>query len=330
MLARLFVLLPFRLSVPEGEQFPIYEYVDEGCGVRVYPPRRSDRPLPQEGVDEIRMDGMPAFQADVLHVDFHKETFDRSKGPLCDPPEQVIRRAVNSFLLRLRHVARAPQIRPLNFPWVSWRIRYLNDDETELEKDENLVRGRGTFQLSLSWIALNKKVWEDVHSLPINFESPAWEGLLLDAQEELPAIGPAVVLAATALEVFISYVLDGMAEIKAVTPDLWRWISQRGDWLRQPTVEEQYDTLLKILTGHTLKEDHKLWESFMHLKAARNSFVHEGVAKVGGAPVTLESVQKLIASASEIVVQVRSWIPSELHWPEFKHAIQIEAFKQLT
>ena len=26
MLARLFGLLPFSLSVPEGEQFPIYEY----------------------------------------------------------------------------------------------------------------------------------------------------------------------------------------------------------------------------------------------------------------------------------------------------------------
>ena len=37
------------------------------------------------------MDGVPAFQADVLHIDFHKEAFDRSKGRLCDPPEQVIR-----------------------------------------------------------------------------------------------------------------------------------------------------------------------------------------------------------------------------------------------
>lgn len=330
MLARLFALLPFSLSVPEGGQFPIYEYVDEGYSVRVYPPRRSDRPRPLEGVDEIRMDGVPAFQADVLQIDFHKEAFDRSKGRLCDPPEQVIRRAVNSFLLRLRHVARAPQIRPLNFPWISWRIRYLNDDETELDKDENLVRGRGTLQFSLIWIALNKKVWEDVHSLPVDFEPPAWEGLLLDAQEELPAIGPAIVLAATSLEVFISYVLDGMADIKAVTPELWRWIRQRGDWLREPTVEEQYDTLLKVLTGHTLKEDQKLWESFKHLKTARNAFVHEGVAKVGSAPVTLESAQKLIASASEIVARVRSWIPSELHWPEFRHAIQMEAFKKLT
>ena len=66
-------------------------------------------------------------------------------------------------------------------------------------------------------------------------------------------------------------------------PELWRWINQRGDWRREPTVEEQYDTLLKVLTGHTLKEDQDLWELFKHLKTARNSFVHEGMAKVCGA-----------------------------------------------
>ena len=33
MIARLFVLLPFSLTVPEGQQFPLYEDSDEGYGV---------------------------------------------------------------------------------------------------------------------------------------------------------------------------------------------------------------------------------------------------------------------------------------------------------
>jgi hypothetical protein len=42
MIARLFVLLPFKLTVPEGQQYPVYEAEDSGYKVRFYPPGRSD------------------------------------------------------------------------------------------------------------------------------------------------------------------------------------------------------------------------------------------------------------------------------------------------
>ena len=121
-----------------------------------------------------------------------------------------------------------------------------------------------------------------------------------------------------------------MAVIKNTPPELWRWINQRGDWLREPTVEEQYDALLKFFTGHSIKEEQRLWESFKNLKATRNSFVHEGIAKIGGAPINIETAQKLIASAYEVISKVKQWIPPELHWPEFKHVIQVEMVKRLT
>lgn len=276
------------------------------------------------------MDGVPAFQADALRIDFYKESFNRTTQSPCDPPEDVIRRAINSFLIRLRYVARAAQVRPLDHLRITWRIRYLNDDETELEIDENLIRGRGGLQFSFSWIGLNKQVWEDVHDLPPDYEPPPWDELLLDAQSDLPRVGPAVVLAATALEVFIARILDGLAELQPMPPELWTWINQRGDCLREPTVEEQYDALLKFFTGHSLKTEAKLWEGFRNLKTARNSFVHEGIAKVGGTPISTETARKLVASASEIVSKVREWLPQELHWPLFKHTIQVEVRKKLT
>ncbi len=214
MLARLFVLLPFNLTVPDGEQFIVYEYEDSGYKVRFYPPGRSDRAPSSTDPDQLKINGIPAFQAEVLRIDFHKDSFDRRSEIPCDPPEPVINRAINSFLVRLRHVLHAAQVRPLNFPLVTWRLQYLNDDETELEKKERFVRGRGTFQFSFSWTALTKKVWDDVHNLQPDYEPPPWESLLLDASAELPSIGPAVVLAATALEVFISQVLDQLATIR--------------------------------------------------------------------------------------------------------------------
>ncbi len=330
MIARLFVLLPFSLTVPEGQQFPLYEDSYEGYDVWVFPPLRSDRPSPVDGLDEIKLDGVPAFQADVLRIDFRRESFDRRKDGTLDPPEHVITRAVNSFLVRLRYVTRAGQVRPVNFPKVGWRLRYLNDDETELEKDENLVRGRGTLHFSLSWIALNKQVWEDIHNLPVDFDPPPWDGLLLDANAELPNVGPAIVLAATALEVFISHNLDRLMEKTSLPAELWKWINERSNWLGEPTLEEQYDVLLKFFTGHSLKDEQKLWESYKNLKTMRNSFVHAGTAKLGGKPATAEMTLQLIATASEIVSKVREWLPEELHWHEFKHNMQVEVFKKLT
>jgi hypothetical protein len=329
MLARLFVLLQFHLTVPEREQFPIFEYEDSGYKVRVFPPMRSERAPAIDGPEQLKIGGVPTFQTDVLRIDFAKESFERGIESPCDPPDTVINRAANSFLLRLRHVTGAAQVHPLNFPFVTWRLQYLNDDESELEKNEKFVRGRGTLQFSFSWIALNNAIWADIHSLPIDYEPPPWEGLLLDANAELPSIGPSIVLAATALEVFIAKVLDQLAVAKNTPPELWKWINQRGDWLREPTVEEQYDELLKFFTGHSLKEEQKLWEFFKNLKTARNSFVHEGVAKVGGSPLNAEVARKLIISASEIIQKVKEWLPQELHWPEFKHVIQVEAFRQL-
>ena len=329
MIARLYVHLPFHLTVPVGEEFPIFEYEDSGYMVRDFPPMRSDQAPAIDGPEQLEIDGVPAFQADLLRIDFAKESFERGTESPRDPPEDVIIRAVTSFLQRLRHVARAPQVRPLNFPFVTWRLKYLNDDETELEKDENLVRVRGSLQFKTSFIALNKTVWEDLCSLPADYEPPIWDSLLLDANAELTRIGPSIVLAWTDLEVFISKMLNQLAEVKNVDTELWTLINQREGRRQGPTVEEQYDALLKFLTGHSLKEEKKLWESFKNLKTARNSFVHEGVARVGKSPLDTEMTRKLIYSASIIIQKVREWLPQDLQWPEYGHDIQVRVTRQL-
>ena len=324
MIARLHVLLPVWLTVPQGETFPIYEYADQDYRVRVFPPVKSDRVLPADRVSELRLDGVPAFRVDALRIDFQRQSFDRSEDLLFDPPKEVLGRAVNSFLIRLRYVIRAAAIRPLDFPLVTWRIQYLNDDESELEKVENLVRTRHGVEFSFSLVALNRRIWDDIQNLPVGYEPPLWEDLLLDAHGDLPRVGPAVVLAATALEVFSSHILNQLAAKQQLSGDLWNWISRRGDNLRDPTVEEQLDVLLKFFTGHSLKDDARLWESFKHLRTARNSFVHAGRASIGRSAISVETARTLVASAVEIVAKVRSWLPDDLQWPIFKHTVKLE------
>ena len=91
---------PFPSRFRKANSFLFTKILMKGYGVWVFPPLRSDRPSPVDGLDEIKLDGMPAFQADVLRIDFRKEFFDRRKDGTVDPPEHVITRAVNSFLVR--------------------------------------------------------------------------------------------------------------------------------------------------------------------------------------------------------------------------------------
>ena len=329
MIARVYIAVPFHIALPEGAQFKVYSYEDEGYLVSVYPPGRSDRPTQGDLPDKLRMSGVPAFFANALRIHFKKDAFERKSGSPLDPPEAVLRRAVDSFLTRLRYVTRGAQIQPLLWPNVSWRLRYLTDDEAELSEEPGEVRGHGTIGFRWSWVGVDPEVWEHVYSLPRDFIPPVWDDLRLNALAALPGVGTAVVLAASCLEVFIANILDGLAKLSSVPPDLWHWLNERGDWLREPTTEEQFDALLKLFTHHSLKEQPVLWEAFKNLKTARNTFVHEGQAMIGGKPVAADDAQRLLARTTEIIAWVRQWLPDELKWPEFESKIVFKIEKAI-
>jgi len=167
MLARLDLLLPFTITIPEGEHFSIYQYTDEGYNIRIFPPIKIEPPVVQDDLNEILINGKPAFQANGLRIYFQKDNFDRRQGSECDPPHPLIARTINQFLLKLRFVTRGSKIRPINFPYTSWYLQYLNDDESELDKTEGLAKGRGGKTVTLSWTALNNDVWERIFELPL-------------------------------------------------------------------------------------------------------------------------------------------------------------------
>jgi len=324
MLARLDLSLPFPITIPEGEHFSIFQYNDEGYNIRIHPPMKTEHPLTQDDSDEILINGKPAFQANGLRIYFQKDNFDRRQGSECDPPYPLIARTINLFLLKLRFVTRGSKIRPINFPYTSWHLQYLNDDESELDKTEGLVKGRGTKAFTLSWTALNNDVWERIFELPPDYIPPQWDNLLLDANEALPEIGPSVVLAATALEVFISHILNELSKNSSIPKDLWDWINDRNGRLNEPTTREQFDILLKTLLGVSLKENNDLWESFTKLKKARNSFVHEGIPKIGQNPISEGEARELLVKANEIVIFIKNKLPEALQWPEYKFSIEVK------
>jgi hypothetical protein len=241
----------------------------------------------------------------------------------------VIECAVNSFLVRLRHVGRAPHVRPVSLSKTSWRLQYLSDDEKELPIQEGFLRGRGSIRWSLTFVALTQPIWEDVFQLPADYQPTPWNELLLDALGELPNVGAGIVLAATALEVFIARTIDQLAARSNVPSNLWIWVNDRKDRDRNPSVEEQFDSLLQILAGHSLKEEAQLWELFMNLKKARNSFVHEGVAKLAKLPIDDNGARQLILAAGDVIKQIQEWLPEDLRPTRFAHTVKLEVFKKI-
>jgi hypothetical protein len=312
------------MLVPDGAQFTVYSYDDEGYQVSTLPPGRSDLELTVDVPSEIQINDDPGFVADTIRIDFRKETFDRGRNTQFDPPESVIIRAINNFLTRLRYVTGGFQVDHIPFPQASWRLAYLNDDGSELTEDKELVRARGGRQLRLSFVAVNPDVWESMHSLDLGWTPPPWSNLLLNATAALPTVGTAVVLAATALEVFVAQVLDQLAEGSTFPPALWTWLNNRGDWQKDPSTDEQFDVLLRHFVGHSLKEEPSLWEAFKNLRTSRNTFVHEGVAKVGGKELSTAAATQLLARCREIVDQVRKWLPIDRQWAEFKHDLKVK------
>ena len=211
MLARLYLLMPYTVTVRDGEEFPVYEVVDSDYVVRFLPPARDQAMLTGRRPDRLTMDGKPAFEANVMRIDFYKNDFNRAIADSVDPPEKVIERAVTEYHARLRFTTRAAHAQPVKFPLSQWRLDYTNDDGSPLERREGYVRGRGTKHIRWSFIGLSREVWDYMFGLPRGFEVPVWDGLRLDAQAALPEVGSAVVLAATSLEVFISVLLDDLA-----------------------------------------------------------------------------------------------------------------------
>lgn len=330
MIARLYLALPFHLAVPEATEFALWAYEDEGCRVVIHPPIRTDKPARGDPPETVTIDSKPAVVCNGLQIDFHKQAFDRAaNGNLWDPPLTIISRAVASFITRLRIVARAHHTAVPDLLQSTWRLVYLNDDGSDLQPDPDLVRAKAARAFEMNVVALSTEVWEGIHSLPPDYEPPVWSTLSLDARAALPDIGVAIVLASSSLEVFIGTTLGALASALNRDSELWSWVNNRRDWLKAPSVEEQFDSLLKLMTGHSLKEEPGLWQSFRNLRTARNNFVHGGRAEVGGTPLSLSQAQELVQNADKAIAWIRQWLPEDLRWPEFILSTKVSMTKVL-
>jgi hypothetical protein len=328
-------LLPRSVSIPVDAHLPVIETEDPPYNIRFFPPSPAALTIDPtrvaattpvlDHVQDIRpaeniapnpfilFDGKPTISANLIQIDFIKPEFDRrasvpGQAGADDPPREYVFSIANGFLRRLRSAAAANWLSNVNPTSAPWRIRFLDDRGDELPVDPRLARGKGAIGFSTHLLGIPPQIWERVAELPLRYIPPTWDTLLLDADLLMPQVGPALVMAATAIETLAAAVLSHLASIGTASPALWQWINNR-DWIKTPSVEEQCDTLLDALGGRSLKSNATLWQAFKNLKTVRNSFVHEGRPLLGGAEISESDARIMLTKAQEIVQFLEAFLP---------------------
>jgi hypothetical protein len=328
VIARFFLVLPFDLFIPETGESPTLEIKPDDYRVRIhFPSALAERPDPTASVvggtsvklsntvfsDNLLVNGKRVARTNVLILDFIKPEFDRattSGGPP-DPNPELAYEIANQVLARIRAYSRVFEIKPLLIERDPWLLLYLTDDGQELEVEEGKIRGRRTGFSRVGYAVVSPETYQMVVDNPDTAEPYVWDQLLLDARDQLPEVGSATVMAFAALENFIGWALDILEREKPLPPSLWTWIKERDDehWLKTPSVGERFDTLLRVFTGQSLKDDPALWKGFTEIRKARNALAHQGIAVAGGKPVDGAKAKGLVDTAEKIIAWVERLLP---------------------
>jgi len=120
------------------------------------------------------------------------------------------------------------------------------------------------------WSALKKAIRNDA-------DTEIWEDFIYDANAALEShdFTKAVIYAAIACEVFIKNYTEGVKE-GVISKEAWERLKNR-----RPRVLEYYDSILHLVTNHSLNiEQEDLYKSMQQLFAIRNKIMHEGKTSV--------------------------------------------------
>jgi hypothetical protein len=332
MIARVRILLPIELLIRQSEVLPDREFAHGGYNVRMLAPYRSSppaslfnplEPTVAEVVAGVQVDGEPAIAANSLEIQFHAPEFNRRRDVSGTPVVVDLAFDIaDSFLIAYRTLGRVYDLRvPLRREDVVYYVRYVNDDYSELPEDALLCRGHVMSVQKTNMVHyLPEEFWEAISTLSPVFNSTPHDRLILDALDLLPDVGPALAIACTAVEVRIASALGVLAGRSTIPPDLWKWI-YRGNG---PQVQDELNSLFKILGGRTLQEDKSLATAYETLVKARNCFLHEGTARVSRqvkgktvkSTVSVSEANTLILDADRIITWIEEVLPESEKRPQ--------------
>ncbi len=206
-----------------------------------------------------------------------------------------------------------------------WELAYFSNDGKLLDSHPDFIRR--TVVASQRWkvAPLTAELWNEVDQLRRNFTPSKWDSLLLDAEASLPDVPSSISLANAALEIFSSWLLDRVPGVGELPPAIWEWFTHRRDHYQNPSIDDRFGDLLRILTGRSLKDEPKLWQAYRDLRSARNNFAHAGRVAIGKTVPELTRFQArdLIESAGLIIDWCEALLPVELRRPPRARSLQV-------
>jgi hypothetical protein len=293
---------PYRATgYPIG---PFTEISMQGIAAALSP----ENPMMLSG--DIAVGGHPLIMANALQIDLIRSGFDRMRLN-AEQGDSLRAHAIDladGLLRRLRAVSGVSWIRSAADLIVATHLEFMNDDGARLVSDPLLYGQQMVPTLGLRLFIVSEETWKAVGQLPHDYQLPRWDALLLDAENALPHAGTTIVLAASAIETAI----DEVIRHKVATRDdrtLWDWVLDRGDYRKDPSLEEKLDVVLAALSGSSLKSMSALWKGFKELKQLRNSYVHEGKLMSGNRPIDMPAVLRLLQGARDIIAWLEAFMP---------------------
>lgn len=324
MLARIAVHLPESLWLQENTRFDSFTATLDGETLVVYPPLQSSfevRPDPQGNFNVndifklltpvqperiypfVRMNGQLVKHANLLQIDIVGRDFRRDAGATQDPSGAFVERVVVNFVARMRYTIGAPSVREFRLLETFWTIRYLADDGSELVEEKGLVRGRVHAPFKFQFTGLDESSWGRVKNLTFSFRPLIWERLYLDALFLLPEVGPALMLAMSAIETATDQMIEERLQGDQKEAEKLIAANRLG---------QRLDRVAKQLTGVSLKANASLWSAFDRLRRARNMAAHEGTPVLDGVVVTDGVAQEMILAIRPVIDWVEHLMGPEL------------------
>lgn len=337
MIARVAVHLPVSLWLEQDALLDAFESEHKGTRLRIHAPAQSAfgirpdekgefnvneliqqlQPVPKPRVYEyVRMNGSLVKHADLLEVDFLRNTFDRAAGSPQDPSPIDVQAVFQNIVARLRYTTGAPTFREFALIQTFWITRYLDDDGNELPEEQGLVRARVHAPFEFTFSGLDTHSWSAIKPLDFHFQPHPWERLYLDAHFLLPEVGPALTLALSAIETAADQMIRDRLTAKP---------EKAESLIRGRRLGQRLDDVARQLTGKSLKEDPALWNAFNRLRLARNASSHTGLPLLDGKVIDRQAAFEIIAASEPILRWLEALMSSGLqthrdpHMPQWQY-----------
>jgi len=340
MIARARIRLPYDIPVAQGHKQTPTRTRWQGYSILVHPLQqgqlddptrgylaRPRTPVEVEGlvqrrpvelpVSGITMNGRSLVLCNIVVIDFLDIEFERRVDGLPKGTQANLAAGVptvldvfdlaNQYLRWLRSASGLAVLREVDPTRQSWRIEYLTDAGDALPQKEGTFRARNSHGGDLPSSAIFEPTLEAAVQSLDQPPPAAWDQLMLEAVDELPATGTAIVLAYAAFEQLINVVIT-----HNVPPS---YSSKRRKTLvsnKRTSPMDRADLVLAGLVGQSLRSQPDGWAALEELAALRNKYLHYGITPTFSTTPPWFAAGHLIRRASEAMIWLEGFLPEHM------------------